>query len=308
MFRPHHIDKTISQYIGRTANWLDPGHARRLIETDVRGLETILDALEFDCVIVGNKYHAPERILIDKARQRGMRVGLIEEGLSLYQTLEYWEPAILARAVRRLGYLYHNVGRYYGRPRQVFDFAYLSVPAAYPHNDVVERRPLRNEVAALRWAAESMLARSGARALVSELVPGAPLILSQRLTEDGLVAREDEIDALANAVQVLAKKDRPIYFKAHPRDSFDKGRVLAERFGENKVRLLPDAQVPVEILFASWRPSVVVGFISATLIYAPLIYDILAYSIADRLQPLDGRLDRFRGVLDACGVARLPRG
>ncbi len=300
-----HLDKTITQYLsGR--DWLLPAVARRRSAGDRAALVQALTDRPVEQLLVGNRHHAPERVLLAAAGARGLPTGLIEEGLSLYQTREYWEPGAAAGALRRLAYAYQGVPAYYGRPRTRFDVAWLSCPDAYPHADVAERRPLASLAEALREAAAEMARFAGLRRLARDLPEGAALLLSQRLSEDGLVTRETEIAVLAEAAELLSEGGRPVLFKAHPRDSFDKAGAIESRLGSRPaacLRPLPLSGLPVELLFADWRPSIVVGLLSATLVYAPALFGIPAYTLAGRLTAAGPGLERFRTVIERCGIA-----
>jgi hypothetical protein len=288
---------------------LVPGRAAHIVHDAGDQLVAHLERTGATSLLLGNTHHAPERLLAAAARGRGVPVGFVEEGLSIYQASPYWEATGPRRWLME-GYLrYQGVREYYGPPRRTFDEAWLSRPEAYPHNDARQRIPLSAAGAALRDACAAVVAHPAVAPVLAALAPESALLLSQRLSEDGLMGARAEIDLLADAARALLDSNRFVYFKPHPRDTADKFAALRRLVASERLLRLECPQVPVEVFLASWRPSAVVGFLTATLVYAPLFFDIPAYTLIDgAVADPSTRLSRFAAVARRCAIPRFRAG
>jgi hypothetical protein len=302
VFAPKRLSGTFSSYM-RPWDWGIPGRARKLIDDELGWLEGYLQRTSPSLLLVGNKHHAPERGLLAAARAHGARTGFVEEGLSIYQLHNYWVPGRTEQALRRVAYLYQRVDELYGTTRHRFSTAFISLPRRYPHQDCGEVQPLFERTEIFRAVAHDLLARSGADAMARDLVDGLPVLLSQRLSEDGLITADEELRVLRSTVETLLDSYPAVYFKAHPRDRSEKIVQLREPFGSDKLRSIASSQVPLEAFLAAWRPSMLVGYVTASLVYGRLLYGIPGYTIAPYLRG-DARLADFTSVIDRCEIPR----
>jgi hypothetical protein len=304
VFAPGLLSGTFSSYVGGR-DLVRPDRAKHLIVREVEWLRRYVDRIAPRLVLVGNKHHAPERALLGIAETLGARTGFIEEGLSIYQARNYWDPNRLTRRVRQLVYHYHGVGELYGTLRHRFDQAFVSLPERYPHRDANIVAPLFARKAEFMDVATELLQRANVLELVAGLRSDLPVVLSQRLAEDGLVSEREEQRVLAATTEHLLATAPAIYFKPHPRDRTDKVIELQARFGRDKVVLIDSSQVPLEAFLSRWKPSIVVGYMTASLVYAPLLFDIPSATIAPYLRGGDA-LASFTDVVQRCRIPTLP--
>jgi Alpha-2,8-polysialyltransferase (POLYST) len=303
IFGSERLSVRLHEYLTTWRARVTPGEARRRLRAEAQQLQDHLERTDAKLVVVGNKFHAPERMLAQSARRRGATVGFYEEGLSIYQRRMYWERSAAARLAMQAFYRYHNVHEYYGEPRFSFDEAWVSLPNAYHAGDAARLLAYGDHSKLFGAVGQSVLARHGPWSARDSLHDDAALVLSQRLSEDGLVTADEELGMLADAVTELLAHHAVVYFKPHPRDRMAKFPRLAATVNSARLRCLDDLHFPIEVFFSEWRPRTIVGFMSGTLVYAPMLYGIPSYTIArsSLRRPTPG-YRHFLEVIRTCGI------
>jgi hypothetical protein len=122
------------------------------------------------------------------------------------------------------------------------------------------------------------------------------VVLSQPLTEEGICAPGEEVEAVRRFVTALP--DSPsVVLKQHPREGEGKYRRLLDN--NPRVTSLPSYRVPYELLHAKLRPSCVVSFWSASLMIAQVVQPTRIVSLVPALSldasPYVAFLDRVLG-------------
>ena len=306
VFSSERLSVRLHQYLTTWRARVTPGEARRQLRAEGRQLRAHLERTDAELILVGNKFHAPERMLAQFGKQCGATVGFYEEGLSIYQRRMYWEGSAARRLAMQAFYRFHMVHEYYGEPQFAFDEAWVSLPRAYSSGDVARLRAYGDHANLFAVAGRAVLAQHRPWAVRESLPDDAALVLSQRLSEDGLVTVDEELGMLADAATELLAQHGIVYFKPHPRDRIAKFARLAATVNNARLRCLDDLHIPVEVLFSEWRPRTIVGFMSGTLVYAPLLYGIPSYTIAKSTlrRPTPG-YRRFLDVIRTCGIPDL---
>lgn len=300
LFNGRNLSRRFSEIVLSARDRSIPLRARRLIAGEIDELEGILREVNPRVVVLGNKWHAPEGCLYLGARRRGYEVGFMEEGLSVYLRKAYWEAGFLRRFRRRLAYHYHGVSDLYWADSRHFDFAYLSMPERYGLFDTERRLSLFSAPDGFLEASRWILREDRARREVEGLTDGAPLILSQRLSEDGLVSRAEEEEVWTEIIKDLLERYPRVYFKRHPRDLAGKFEALRSRFGAERLSCLGLEEYPVEAALFFWKPAEILGFLSGTLVYARKMFGLKTRSAVNLLRADTPGLRTFRQVLDLC--------
>lgn len=290
------LDKRLNQLV-EPMDVVIPGRLRRRIDIDIAPFFRTLHTFDPDLVIVGNRFHAPERAVLATAKRCGRSVGLLEEGLSIYQQDPYWSRP--RDIFLRLLHHWAGVADLYGTDVHAasdFDLAFLCDPSAsvpFTARRRLELGLFAHDLKALSGAAVSASPMS---ALGSELRDGDGLVLSQRLSEDGLCKLDEELAALAEAIRRLPAVRR-VWFKAHPRDRYDKLPRLANRLPTVEIVPLVLGPLPIEVVLSNWRPRWILGFLSGTLVYARIIYGLPTFSAVNLIRARPS-LDKFRATLE----------
>lgn len=131
------------------------------------------------------------------------------------------------------------------------------------------------------------------------------VLLSQSLTEDGMVSVDTYREMLSRLLDVLRGAGYCTAVKFHPRDAAWKRGVLRNLEGDNVI-LLPDSAPAAEILLASESGVLLLGFWSSTLFYMPRLYGMTSLSLlpllvesalkrGEAVSALESSLFEFRG-------------
>lgn len=290
------LDKRLGQLV-EPLDVLIPGRLRRRIEVDLAPFLRTLEAFDPDLVVVGNRFHAPERAVLATAQRRGRSLGLLEEGLSIYQKDPYWTKP--SDFFLRILHHWARVADLYGTHAHTgrdFDLAFLCDPKATLPFTARRRLGLGSFTEDVQALASIAIRASSMSALESDLRDDDGLVLSQRLSEDGLCTMEDELAALAEGVRRLPAVRR-LWFKAHPRDRHDKFPRLAGLLPTVAMAPLEIGPLPIEVALPNWRPRWILGFLSGTLVYARIFYNLPTFSAIGLLRSRPS-LDKFKTSLD----------
>jgi hypothetical protein len=300
IFEGKYLKNRFSQIVPKWKDLIIPLKGRSLIKKELQEISSIFDKIQPDFLILGNKWHAPETFLYYHAIDRQIEVGLYEEGLSIYQLGNYWEKGPFFSFINKCGYYYHGVEKYYGNAQKKFKCAWLSLPEIYPHSDVEEKVGLFKYIYGFEKVAKEIICNGHIEANLNLLDKNSPLILSQRLSEDGLVSKEEEREVLCKTIKYVLEFFPKVYLKMHPRDDPKKFDDLVKNIFLGKLEYFGFNEFPVEILLYRWRPPLILGFLSGTLVYSRKMFGVPAYSIIDLFSKKNPGLQIFSQVSKLC--------
>lgn len=102
------------------------------------------------------------------------------------------------------------------------------------------------------------------------------LIVTQPLSEYGIVSKEEERTFLELITFTLKKYKYEVFLKPHPREEISK----FANWG-NIARIISIHNRPIEEMISSLKPSIVIGYTSTALITSRVLFSIKAVSVAD---------------------------
>ena len=105
---------------------------------------------------------------------------------------------------------------------------------------------------------------------------GIALIITQPLSEYGIISKQEERKFLELITFTLKKYKYDVFLKLHPREEISK----FVSFG-NIAQIISIHNRPVEEMISSLKPSVVIGYTSTALITSRVLFSIKAISVAD---------------------------
>lgn len=231
---------------------------------------------------------AVDRRVASWAVQAGSRVHFVEDGTGSYLPpalkheidRSYWAAARYGRA-RRWANALVGLDRRAVEPPSAFDsdIRFDQSHVVFPDRFPVTSRtgnlyPLSRE--SLRTTIALLHRRSSVEApAMPSHAPPLLIYLSRPDSEDGLMSLADEVDLVSETLRELSSEGH-VVLKPHPRDRRAKTRRIAARSG---VEIVDPVPTPAELYLDVVRPAACYGTWSGSLVYAPALIGVPAYSL-----------------------------
>lgn len=252
-------------------NMVRPFKTHKIIVNQTNAINKILSDYNIKEVFISNRYNPFDRLVHKCSLQRGIKVNLLEDGLTNYLDFKYFESdnsnsllANIKKIIRK------NYTKFLGI-MSLYDETFLSfqdIYAVYPEKYKIEN--YTRNVKKINLSSELKNIEDLFHDFI-EQSKDQPLYISQTLSEDNLIPLDIEIKAITEFFKHNLNNNERLFIKPHPRDSHEKINMIKHELnsaGIDTVILNNSIPLPLETILPNLKISALIGVWSAVLAYA----------------------------------------